>query len=137
MTGNREPATQRLASYLEARADELDLDWRDVAEEAGISVETLRAIRRGNNLPSRGTRRGLDRALRWELGSVTAILAGDEPTPVTAKRKPRVGDDFAERIERILADPEAMRRAAEILRAARIGDAEEEEQKERRHRDAG
>lgn len=69
---------------------------------------------------------GIDRdeALR-----LAGILVGDERPPA-AKPKVEVGGDFAERIERILSNPEALQRAEELLRSARI--PEEEEDRERR-----
>jgi DNA-binding transcriptional MerR regulator len=95
---DQENASARLARYLETRADEIDLDWVAVAREAGITVETLRAVRRGNNRPSRATRKGLDRALRWEPGSVAAILEYGEPTPVHP-----TGSQQLEDVRRMLA----------------------------------
>lgn len=57
------------------------MTWAAVASEADITVETLRAIRRGKNEPSDLTRRGLDRALKWQVGSVANVLAGRDPLP--------------------------------------------------------
>src|SRR5690606_39965041 len=72
---------ERLAQAIEARRGELGLSLREVAERAGITGETLRAVRRGSNEPSQLTKRGIERALRWAPGSVDAILAGGDPTP--------------------------------------------------------
>jgi hypothetical protein len=55
------------------------MTWAEVASEARITVETLRAIRRGNNQPSTLTKRGLERALQWQAGSIQAVLAGGDP----------------------------------------------------------
>lgn len=73
---------ERLDAAMAARADELGMGWVDIADEAGIRVETLRSLRRGNNQPSRTTKRKLDRALGWKLGSIDAVLAGGDPTPL-------------------------------------------------------
>lgn len=62
------------------------MTWAEVATQAKITVETLRAIRRGNNEPSALTKSGLERALRWQPGSVARILSGGAPTPI---REPR------------------------------------------------
>lgn len=74
--------SHRLATYLEQRADELGLDWTDLARLANITPQTLRVIRRGLNLPGRKTKRGLERALQWEPRSIDDIYADGEPTPV-------------------------------------------------------
>lgn len=58
------------------------MTWAEVAREADITVETLRALRRGKNEPSDLTKRGLDRALQWEPGGVQSILNGGSPRPV-------------------------------------------------------
>lgn len=73
---------ERLASLMNDRRLELDMKWDEVAAAARIKPPTLRAIRNGMNRPSDLTARGLDRALDWEPGSVEAILAGGEPTPM-------------------------------------------------------
>lgn len=162
MTGDNE----RLTELMLARLRDLGMKtWRDLSTKAGISYETLRALRAGGN-PSDGTTYALEKALRWEPGSVRAILAGGDPTVEDAddvvptdelaptdvalllrrfghvpevraaiekaaggKREPRVGDDFAERIERILNNPAALKRADDLLRAARIPEIEEEDER--------
>ena len=40
-------ARQRLARYMEDRALDLGLTWREVAKRADISIETLRLLARG------------------------------------------------------------------------------------------
>lgn len=69
---------------MDERRQALGMTWAEVAREAGITVETLRAIRRGKNEPSDLTKRGLDRALRWRPGGTASILAGREPHPIDA-----------------------------------------------------
>lgn len=72
-----------LRKAMEARIEELDITWRDVAAAAGISYETVRKARTGpGGIPSR-TRRALERGLRWARGSVDAVLAGDKPAPLS------------------------------------------------------
>jgi hypothetical protein len=104
--------------------------WRELAALADISYETLRSARTGENLPSEGTKGGLERALQWMHGSIDAILDGRESTPVgTEASESRKPDRFTEALEalrraeesledfrRITADPEvaqAVRRAME------------------------
>lgn len=67
---------------MDERRQALGKTWAQVAREAGITIETLRAIRRGKNEPSGLTRRGLDNALHWEAGSVQRVLSGQDPRPV-------------------------------------------------------
>ena len=71
-----------LASAIETRRGELGLSLREVAQLAGVTGETLRAVRKGSNEPSSLTKSGIERALSWEPGSVTAVLDGGEPTPI-------------------------------------------------------
>lgn len=74
-----------LEAALDARRQELDKAWRDIAIDAGISYETLRALRRGDNEPSTLTKRRLERALRWETGSLDEVLAGGEALPLASE----------------------------------------------------
>lgn len=69
---------------MDERRQALGKTWAQVAREADITIETLRAIRRGKNEPSGLTRRGLDNALQWEAGSVQRVLSGLSPRPVGA-----------------------------------------------------
>lgn len=66
----------RLDQAMERRRVALRLSWRDVAREAGLSYEALRAVRRGDRSPSAITRARIEEALGWDSGSVDAILAG-------------------------------------------------------------
>lgn len=68
-----------LASAIEARRRELGLSLREVADIAGVTGETLRAVRKGSNEPSSLTKSGIERALSWEAGSVDAVLGGGRP----------------------------------------------------------
>lgn len=76
---------ERLDQAMNRRRLELRLNWRELADAAGISYTALRAIRRGDYRPTELTARALDEALQWELGSVQAVLNGDEPTPLGAR----------------------------------------------------
>lgn len=74
-----ETPDNRLDLAMDARRLSLNLEWRDLAAEAGVSYETLRALRRaGNAAPL--TKRRVEEALRWTPGSIDAVLAGGEPT---------------------------------------------------------
>lgn len=70
---------QRLARYLEERALDLGLTWREVAKRADISIETLRLLRTGDEGARPLTMRAVDSALEWRPGSVQRILDGGEP----------------------------------------------------------
>jgi len=66
---------------MDERRQALGKTWAQVAREADITIETLRAIRRGKNEPSDLTKRGLDNALQWQAGSVQRVLSGQQPRP--------------------------------------------------------
>lgn len=67
---------------MEERRQALGMTWAKVASEAGITVETLRAMRRGNNEPSALSKRGLERALHWKPDSINRVLTGRDPIPL-------------------------------------------------------
>lgn len=71
----------RLNEAMEDRRLSLDLEWRDVADTANVSYETLRALRRTGQASSL-TKRRTEEALQWEPGSIDEVLSGGEPTPV-------------------------------------------------------
>lgn len=72
-------AHERLSNAVDERRLSLGKTWAEVATEAGITTETLRALRRGINEPNVLTKRGIERALGWKHGSVSAILDGGAP----------------------------------------------------------
>lgn len=84
MTAGAEPL-QKLAECVEQRIGELALEYTEVAELAGFSVEVLRKIRNGVKVRA-NTYRKLERALLWARGSVDAILAGGKPAPIDDAR---------------------------------------------------
>jgi hypothetical protein len=68
---------------MDARRRELRMRWRDVADLAGISYETLRTLRNGSYGGMRPlTETGIEQALKWAPGSIVAILAGREPRSI-------------------------------------------------------
>lgn len=125
---------KRLAAYVEQRIAALGLEYAEVARLAGFSIEVLRKVRNGVN--ARGsTYRKLERALRWEQGSVAAILAGGEPTPIEVESAPVPDHDptqspmLSSREMEILEDLAALtaeklgltaEQAVEALRRARV-----------------
>lgn len=56
------------------------MSWIQLAERAGISDVSLRNFRKGRGTPNALSKRRLESGLRWEPGSVDAILAGGDPT---------------------------------------------------------
>lgn len=130
---------------IDDRREQMGISQNEAARRADMSGTHWRNIVKGV-VGAMSTPRGVRTVARM------AVVAGVTPNQLAAvaredvaealrdltappEREFQVGDDFAERIERILANPAAMRRAAEILKAARIPEVEEDEQ--RRHRDAG
>lgn len=65
---------------MDARRLELGMSWIQLAERAGISDVSLRNFRKGRGTPNALSKRRLETGLRWEPGSVDAILAGGDPT---------------------------------------------------------
>lgn len=80
------PATGDAASRLDEAMNErriaLGLQWKQIAQRAGLSEFHLRRIRRGQYEPRELTRAELERALEWTTGSIDAVLAGAAPTPL-------------------------------------------------------
>lgn len=77
---------------MEERRIALGLSWREVAQRAGVAYETVRAARAGEGGISPLTAGKLDRALRWQAGSVERILDGGDPLPASYV-PPDEGDD--------------------------------------------
>lgn len=86
---------ERLDEAMEARRLQLRVNWRQLADAAGISYTALRAIRRGDYRPTALTARGLDEALQWTPGSVFAILDGGDLTNLEDAR-PEAGEPAGE-----------------------------------------
>lgn len=72
--------THTLGWWMDERRGELGLTWDQVAEQAGLSTETLYRAASGRSMRTT-TKKGIERALRWRNGAVDAILAGGKPTP--------------------------------------------------------
>ncbi|MEU6709900.1 hypothetical protein ABZ897_00360 [Nonomuraea sp. NPDC046802] len=75
--------TQHLAELMEQRRLALRLEWNEVAVAAGISAAFLRKIRSGTSARPL-TIAKLEAALNWAPGSIDSILAGGEPTDLSA-----------------------------------------------------
>lgn len=82
---------QTLGWWMDERRGELALTWQQVAEEAGVSTETLYRIADGRQMRTT-TKKGVERALRWQRGSVDRILAGGKPVPLPDEASPSTDD---------------------------------------------
>ena len=72
----------RFNDELQARMKEIGLiKFQHVADAADIRVQTLHALRNGQNYPSTSTAWGIDGALRWQRNpsSTLAIFEGGAP----------------------------------------------------------
>lgn len=61
----------------------LGLRWTHVATRAGMTEPNLRRIRNGEYAVTDWAAARIEKALRWEPGSIDAILAGGTPTELT------------------------------------------------------
>jgi transcriptional regulator with XRE-family HTH domain len=69
----------RAAEYARQRREELGLTQSDVALAAGVrDVKTIRNLETGRNWPNDLTRRGIETALRVEIGTLDRIGDGGE-----------------------------------------------------------
>ncbi|WP_267898993.1 helix-turn-helix domain-containing protein [Thermomonospora amylolytica] len=90
---------------MDERRAELGLDWQEVADQAGITREGLRRIRRGTGKMRAKTMRGIERALRWKPGSIDAILAWGDPNPEPEPEPP--AETAVEKLAKLLGEMEA------------------------------
>lgn len=80
-----ETSAQRLGRLVRARRKALKLTQADVQKADGPSTATQRLIEGGKHTDFRGgTGSGLESALQWQPGSIDAILAGGDPTPLSS-----------------------------------------------------
>ncbi|MFH9011194.1 helix-turn-helix domain-containing protein [Streptomyces sp. NPDC017943] len=109
--------SERLDQAMNARRLELRMNWRQVAEAAGISYTALRAIRRGDYRPTELTAQALDMALQWRPGSVHAVLAGGDAAPASDRGAAPVSEISPSVEEQGLSASEALRR---VIRASAL-----------------
>jgi transcriptional regulator with XRE-family HTH domain/predicted GIY-YIG superfamily endonuclease len=91
---------QRLGELIKLRRGYGKYSQTKIARAAGTDLATVRAIEAGETLLyDRAALEGIERALDWRPGSVEVVLAGGEPTPLSAE----------DRSERALATAARMR----------------------------
>ena len=98
--GNPNGATRDVTWWIDDRRSDLGMTWDDLAREAGVSTETLRLA--GERRMRTTSKKKIESALRWKRGSIDAIWAGGEPTPL-----PNVEDyppELLDAVERQLWD---------------------------------
>lgn len=75
----------RVAQHVVDRRAALGLRQADLAAAGKISVASVQDVEGGAKTRYRPTTLGgIERGLRWKPGSIKAILAGGEPSPVVA-----------------------------------------------------
>jgi transcriptional regulator with XRE-family HTH domain len=83
-----EGSTERrhqLDERMDARRNELRVTWTEIARRAGMTPQNLVRIRKGQISISWDAADGIERALRWERGSVeAAVLEGKPPTKLAS-----------------------------------------------------
>lgn len=104
--GDPDGRLEALAAHVERRISELGLEYAAVARTAGFSDETLSKIRKGIKARA-ATYRKLERALRWEAGSVQAVLDGGAPISAAEAES---GDSPGVAETRLSPDGEMVRR---------------------------
>ena len=81
-----EPGSEtRLARLMNERRLDLGLRWDQVAAISGVSDSGLRLLRRADSVPRELTQRGIERALRWQPGSVLRIISGGDPVSLATE----------------------------------------------------
>lgn len=79
---------QRLWDLTAARAAELGVELQDLANEAGVSQNTLHRWRRGEMRINEKNDLRIHTAFGWQPGSRDAILSGEDPAPVAERPEP-------------------------------------------------
>lgn len=82
-----------LGDEIRRRRGQLELDFRQAAELAGISTTTWFNAEKGKTRPHTVTLGKVEKVLQWEPGTCDAILAGEPVTPDVPK-KPKSDDTF-------------------------------------------
>lgn len=76
-----ETPRERLAEEMDGRRKKLRLRWNQVAQRAGISVQTLLRIRSGETAVTDFAAEGIEQALDWPTGYIGNVLSDSTSTP--------------------------------------------------------
>jgi transcriptional regulator with XRE-family HTH domain len=109
-----ETTAQRLDRLMDARRLELGLRWKRLADDAGISQQTMLQLRKGHTVSDLTITRA-ERALEWAPGSISAILDGGDPTPLR-EDKPETNETITVHWDGELTGPTDPLETGEILR---------------------
>lgn len=117
-----EAPRDRLRRLVAARRRERQLSVSAAAKAAGIARGTWIALEDGSRETEAYNYAGIERALGWVFGSIDAILAGVDPTPVTTEEAPtepppRSWQDTLERVRQIAENPDRSPGLRAIARA--------------------
>ncbi|MFE1170408.1 hypothetical protein [Nocardiopsis sp. NPDC058789] len=74
---------ERLDALMDRRRLDLGHNWKAIIDDAGVSYQTLGQLRKGRPVADVTVAR-VEQALRWQPGSIRAILEGGNPTPAPA-----------------------------------------------------
>lgn len=96
--------------HLDLRRRQLRMTWRQIAQQAGISSETLRKLRLGEPV-SELTEAGIEDTLNWPRGDLRMARAGLRPIPL---EESQAAKDRLEELDRKVG---AFRREVDDLRA--------------------
>ena len=139
MTKRTQQQKQRLDQAMERRRLQLGLEWREVADRAGVSYETLRALRKSGVASSLSKRR-IEGALQWAPGSIDNVLINRDPVEIdtdistTQAGRPRGGvpparrqhvrDELLRRVEEMQRQLSELR---QIMESGEFAEGEEED----------
>lgn len=124
------PTAQRLDTLIDRRRLDRGLRWKDVADEVGVTQQTLLEARKGRQL-SDLTASGIERFMEWQPGSVHRVLDGGDPIDKEAGADPLTAP--VETWDARLVGPEGVVDEGEVLmwrdtptgRLYRLADAED------------
>ena len=89
--------TRGLGGYIAERRRQLGLSQSRAATKAGVSRTSWVAWEKGTATPEDYNHVKIERALQWQPGSVDAILAGGDPTPIQMAKPPLTKQQLAVR----------------------------------------
>ena len=77
-----------LSDHIKSRREEIALGQSDAARKAGVGRTTWLGWEKRGVIPERHRYVLIERTLKWEPGSVEAILEGGEPQPARIEHSP-------------------------------------------------